>query len=131
MINFPTIILKAIPHNKHRYETCGDYFKKNGKWYILCSKMRIEFVFLVLIHEFVEWFLTQMRGIKEKDITAFDIMFEKERDNGKCKDEEPGDDVRAPYWKEHQFATKIDKLCCEELGLNYNQFEQTVLDLFK
>ncbi len=132
MQNFPEVTLKAIPHKNHRYETCGDYFKKGKKWLIVCSKMRSEYVFLVLIHEFVEWFLTQLRGIKEKDITAFDIKFEEERKHHlHTNEDEPGDDVHSPYFNEHKFATKIEKLCCEELKIDWDEYEETILRLFE
>jgi len=128
---FPEVILKAIPHKNHRYTTCGDYFKKGKTWYILVSKMKAEYVFLVMIHELVEWFLTQRRGVKVKDIDAFDIMFEKEREDGKWNDEEPGDDIRSPYFGEHSFATVIEKMCCEKLRLDWNEYEEAILKLFK
>lgn len=129
---FPEVVFKAIPHKKHRYITCGDYYQKGKKWYIVCSQMKIEFVFLVLIHEFVEWFLTQRRGILEPDIKAFDEMFEKEREAGKwLNDEEPGDDPRAPYFCEHQFATQIEKECAEEMGVDWNEYEDTCIKLFE
>lgn len=127
MNKFPQVILKVIPHNKQRYDSVGDYFKKGNKWFILCSKMKAEFVFLVLIHEFVEWFLCQMRGIKNEDIDKFDMEFEKNRKQG--NEDEPGDDPRAPYFCEHQFASQIEKTCAEELGVDWNEYEDILMKL--
>jgi hypothetical protein len=131
MKHLPEIILKAIDHKKHRYITCGDYYQIGKKWKIITSRMNADMEFLVLIHELVEWYLTQQRGIKEPDIKAFDEKFENERDMGKWKDEEPGDDLRAPYFQEHQFATRIEKQICDELGIDWDKYEKTCLELFE
>jgi hypothetical protein len=129
--HFPAMVLRSIPHKNHRYVTCGDYFKEGKYWQVVTSKTNADMEFLVLIHEMIELYLTQKRGIAEPKIKAFDEMFEKERDSGKWKDEEPGDDRRAPYYNEHQFSTKIEKLCCDELKIDWDKYEETMLRLFK
>ena len=131
MKSFPEVILKTIPHSKQRYRTPGDYFKKNGKWYIVVSKMNPDMEFLIKIHELVELYLTQKRGVSEESITKFDIEFEKDRDKGVWKDEEPGDSPRAPYCREHKFATMIEKLCCQELSVSWEEYEKTCIDIMK
>jgi hypothetical protein len=90
----------------------------------------IRYIMLVLIHELIEYFLCLLRGIKEEDITAFDKMYEKEREQGLHKpDEECGDDKRAPYYKEHQFATKIEMLLSREMGVSWARYSKTIEEL--
>ncbi len=124
--------IKTIPHNQHRYPTVGDYFynfdAEKIKTIIHVSDMKNEsYEFLVSIHEQIEEFLTRLRGISEDSITAFDINFEKNR-----KDEdfsEPGNDPKAPYFKEHQFATIIEKFIALELGVDWNIYDETICRL--
>ena len=142
MKHLPKIFCNAIPHKNQRYDTCGDYYKQYIPDYNLgkivqiqrfvpiqrfdISKTSADYEFLVLIHEMIEWYLTEKRGIKESKITEFDRMFEKERMDGKWTDEEPGDDKRSPYRKEHKFATKIEKMVAKELGVGWDEYENTL-----
>jgi hypothetical protein len=126
------IQLKTIPHSKQRYPTCGDWiFNKDGSLSIVVSRMDpIDYSFLVAVHELIEAWLCQKRGIAEDDVTAFDLQFEREREQGKhSPDEEPGNDRRAPYWREHQFATRIERLIAKELGVNWKIYDDTVTNL--
>jgi hypothetical protein len=35
---------------------------------------------------------------------------------------EPGDDPRAPYYREHQFASGMERLMAAELGIDWQQY---------
>jgi hypothetical protein len=118
MKHLPNIQFKTIPAKKQRYETCGDYYPEKGIWQFRVSNWTPEYEFLVLMHEFTEWFLTQKRGINEKEISKFDIWFNEEGLPG-----EPGDHPKAPYKKEHHFAEKVEKLLAKELGINWKKYE--------
>ena len=125
------IIIETQPYPKMRYPSPGDYFEKDGVEYIQVAELgdwRMELA--VAIHELVEDYICKHRGIKEEDIMAFDLMFEKEREEGKWQDEEPGDDPRACYTKEHQIATAVEKLLCSYLDVDWKEYEQRCLDLF-
>jgi hypothetical protein len=39
---------------------------------------------------------------------------------------EPGDDAKAPYHREHVFATKIERLLAVELGVNWRDYDREV-----
>lgn len=121
MKNLPYIFIESMPHKFQRYETVGDYFNHNDIWHFKISETKADYEFLILIHEMIEWYLTQKRGISEKKITNFDINFK-----GKG---EPGDDKNAPYRKEHQFATKIEKLIAKELKVNWAKYDKTINNL--
>jgi len=95
----------------------GDYYESaDGSWNILASEMKNpRHTDLILTHEFIEVLLIRAAGIPEPVIDAWDAYFEVLRKYGLVdKDAEPGDDPRAPYYKQHQMATKIEKLMCEE-----------------
>jgi hypothetical protein len=77
---------------------------------------------LVLIHELVEVLLTEDRGIKEKDISAFDKEYEANRPEGNV--DEPGDDCEAPYKREHCMATGIERIMASLLGVDWLDYDQ-------
>ena len=115
MKHLPDISIETIKHEKQRYDTAGDYLQYNKYlWCFYISKMdNIDYEFLVLIHELIEWRLTQKRGIKEEDITKFDI---------ESGSDDPGALKNAPYHKEHMFATRIEKLLAKELGVDLDKY---------
>lgn len=121
------ISIRVIPHNKHRYETCGDYYESKGTIHIRVSKMHDNHEFLVAIHELIEWYLIDKKGISIADIDQFDILYEKNRPKGDTS--EPGDDPEAPYYKEHQFATRVERLVADELGVNWDAYDKNVNSL--
>lgn len=123
------IIIKIIPHTKQRYETVGDWkFNKNGNLHINVSDMQNDnYAFLVGLHEMIEAWLCKKRGIKEEDITAFDMNFELNRKKNNI--DEPGDSVKSPYHKEHVFATTIEKMVASILTINWNKYSKTVTNL--
>jgi hypothetical protein len=84
--------------------------------------------YLIMIHELIESLLCMVRGISEEEVTDFDVTFEAERDRGKhTPEDEAGDDPRAPYRKEHAFATAIERLIARELNVDWLEYEQAVL----
>lgn len=118
--------------NQMRYKTAGDYYlvgnKDNGTIFVdICQQKHPHYEFLIAIHELVEQYLTESRGITEQSIMDFDLKFEEERAQG-LHDEhrEPGDDQRAPYRKEHRFAENIERLIAHELGINWSDYEQEI-----
>lgn len=127
------ITIETIPHEKQLYETCGDWrFDADGDLNIKVSELgdwRMEV--LVGVHELVESVLCYNRGVKESDVTDFDIAFEILRDSFPeiIGNTEPGDMVSAPYYNEHQFATKIEKKVAEELGVDWDSYSKTINSL--
>lgn len=122
---------KTIPHNEHRYPTVGDYWETEE-----CIEVRVSQMSdprheqLVLIHELVEIFSMQNRGIRLADSDDFDIIFEKEREEGKhTPEQEPGDDPRCPYRREHRFAENIERQLAHELGVDWHAYNKEVESL--
>jgi hypothetical protein len=126
-MHLPKIVISAIPHKKHRYETCGDYYKKNGELHIRVSKMNSNHEFLVALHELIEWYLIDQKGVTIKEIDAFDMEFEKKRAPG--NEDEPGDDPKSPYYQEHKIATTLEKTMATYLGVDWNKYSEHVNSL--
>ena len=126
------IVIDTIPHKYQNYPTAGDYVTdRNGIVHITVSYMKDwRYGFLVMLHELAEKALTKMHGIPEERITAFDCRFEVERQNGIHKpDDEPGDDKRAPYRKEHRWATRIEKMAAKSLDVDWKDYSRVVNSL--
>lgn len=109
------LTIRTIPHEQQRYDTFGDYHQVFAdKWLFTISDLGDpDTEFCVLIHELVEWYLTQRHGIAEEAITAWDMQYMQDHPG---TDEEPGDDLLAPYHAEHQAAERIEIAVAEELA---------------
>jgi hypothetical protein len=120
------IVAQTIPHAAQNYPTVGDYkTDENGCLTVKVSDMgNRDYEFLVAIHELVEAYLCQKRGITDEEITAFDIEFEAKRRPGDLS--EPGDDREAPYGNEHNTATAVERLMCAALGVSWQDYERAV-----
>jgi hypothetical protein len=122
------ILLETIAHEAQRYPTVGDWVLDGDSIRIMVSKMEPEdYSFLVGLHELVEVWLCKKRGISQESVDAFDIEYEKKRSEG--DESEPGDDPEAPYYREHQFATEIEKMMAAELGVDWEIYNSTVESL--
>lgn len=126
----PLFSISQVPHRKQRYETVGDWIPGRPAQ-IRVSRMKDQrYVFLVALHEMVEYELCKMHGITDREVVAFDVNFEAERRmNLHSVDAEPGDHPKAPYRSEHEFATLIEMMVAQKLGVSWSDYEKTVLSL--
>ncbi len=126
----PIFSVAQIPHRKQRYETVGDWIPGRPAQ-IRVSKMKDQrYVFLVALHEMIEYELCKMHGITDREVVAFDVNFESERRmNLHPLDAEPGDHPKAPYRNEHQFATMVEMMVAQKLGVSWSDYEKTILSL--
>jgi len=125
-------VVQTIPHSQQRYQTCGDWKTHHHK----LSSVRVsrlgneDWEFLIGIHEQIEAWLCTKRGISMEQVDRFDKRFEAERMRGlHAKDDEPGDDPHAPYHREHKFATMIENLVAEQLGVDWQAYEKAIESL--
>jgi len=125
------IVIEFIPHKEQRYETVGDYWHDGDTLNIRVSDMGNDlYNELVAIHELVEELLTRNNGISENEIMEFDIMWDQEVKHNIHHDvDEPGYDVRSPYYNEHFFAESIERLVANKARINWKQYEDTVFAL--
>lgn len=127
------IKIKTIPHSKQRYDTVGDWeWDKNGNLTVSVSDMdNWKYEFLVAFHELAEVMLCKDRGISQESVDEFDISFEKIRQQfpKTIGDQEPGNMSSAPYNKEHAVATQLEYILAQELGVNWNDYDESVNNL--
>lgn len=123
------IIIETIPHKSHRYETVGDYWEDpDGTLQIRVSEMKNEmYNGMVAVHELVEFLLCRANGIKEQDITDFDMWFESKRKRGNT--DEPGFHPIAPYVKEHTIATAVELMMCSGANISWSRYDKKVNSL--
>lgn len=110
------IQIKSIPHKEQRYETTGDYYVDKDKTLniTISKQQKQQYEYLIAIHELIELTLVIFRGISIKSIDEFDQKFVGEG--------EPGDSTNAPYYAEHQIATKVEKMICKELNIPWEEY---------
>ena len=112
------ITISTVPQEQQRYDTAGDYFTDEP----LHVTIRVSdlknprYEFLIALHEMVEMFLCHNRGIGEDMVDKFDFAF---KGAG-----EPGDDPNSPYFREHQFATVIERMMAHELGVDWQSYNK-------
>ena len=132
----------TIVHHAQRYETSGDWQTVGGNDFkVTVSELgdwRMEA--LIGLHELIEAVLCKNAGISQESVDEFDKEFEHARDSysgthPNCftfrgtlenDDAEPGDNVAAPYYKQHQLATGIERILAAELGVDWNDYEAAV-----
>lgn len=114
------IIIESVPYDRMRYSTCGDYWTDaDGTRHIVVAKLGNEQMEVaVALHELVEMFATESGGISEADILSFDTTHPELDD--------PGRDPRAPYHRDHVFAEAVERLFCERIGLNWDDYGAAV-----
>jgi hypothetical protein len=148
------IRVRFVPHAQQRYPTVGDWETKpvlahdgspvdlvvtvsdTGNW---------RFNALVAVHELVEALLCASAGIPQEDLDAFDIAFEAARETHEpirqnCEtrelftfrgavvdaDAEPGDHPDAPYQRQHNFATAVERMMCAAMGIRWADYENAI-----
>ena len=120
------IVIETIDHSKQRYPTVGDWqIDKAGNLHIAVSRMSDRrYEFLIGMHEVIEAYLAIYAGVSPDAVDRFDKAYEAKRKPG--DDSEPGDDPRAPYHREHVFASKVERLLAQELGVNSSVYDREV-----
>jgi len=126
----PLFTISQVPHKRQRYETVGDWIPGSPAE-IRVSKMKDQrYVFLVALHEMIEYELCKMHGVTDREVVAFDVNFEAERSISlHPNDAEPGDHPKAPYRNEHEFATMVEMTVAKKMGVSWSDYEKTVLAL--
>lgn len=126
------IEIKTIPDKDQRYNTIGDYqTTESGKQLFTISDMdNWKHEFLIALHELVESALCKEKGIPDEAIDAFDMNYEVNRAKTDTSSE-PGDSPDAPYHEEHIFATNLEKMMAEKLGVDWEVYSQACAELNK
>jgi len=114
------ITLKNIDPVAMRYATTGDW-----EWlpnsHLKCSVADYgneDGAFLVNLHELVEAWLCNKAGIREDEVSKFDVT--------NCDLKEPGDSPEAPYYHQHLAATQIERIACQAAGIDWEEHNNWV-----
>lgn len=114
----------TIPHNEQRYNTIGDWQRQGDDALITVSDMNSAlYEFLVGIHELIEMYLCEQSGISDEEVTTFDEMILETMPD---YEGEPGSIIGAPYYRQHLIATIIERLLADELGIDWNDYDEAV-----
>jgi hypothetical protein len=127
-------LIETIPHERQQYDTVGDWFwePEFGRIRVLVSDLgdwRMNFC--CGVHELIEAALCVRAGITQEDVCRFDELYEQKRQSVlhgietpdadlvmletfmcSCipsEDSEPGEDLHAPYRREHAVADFIER----------------------
>lgn len=130
------VFIDVIPHHLQRYDTVGDWKFVRDSLFITVSEMgdwKKEMV--VAHHELTEALICKSDGITEKRVNDYDMGFEARRALADHQDftatcgcyheplDEPGDDPHAPYYRQHQVATGMERILVNELELSWGEYE--------
>lgn len=127
------ILIETIPHRSQRYGTCGDWRWVQSTTSSLGNHLLIRvsslgdwrYEALVAMHELIEALLCQERGIAEPEVDQFDLHWVPEAGGP----DEPGDDIEAPYYREHQYATAVERALAVELRVYWQLYERAIAAL--
>jgi hypothetical protein len=109
------IDISTLPHFLQKYDTMGNWYEDRGMWVIEVDEMEDwKKEFLVALHEQIEMALCKARGISEESVSEFDLAHP--------DSPEPGEEMDAPYRKEHLFAEAIERLVANELGVTWGAY---------
>ena len=120
------IQIETVAHAQQRYETTGDWWWDPDD----TLQMRVSALtdwrhsVLIAVHELVEALLCKAHGVSTEAVDAWDLGPGHELD-------EPGDDPRAPYHREHEFAGCMERLLAHELGIDWNDYEDALDALYE
>ena len=114
------VTIETIPHADQRYPTAGDwFFEGSGDLVIRVSDMgNWKYEALVAFHELAEVLLCKSRGVVTAQADAFDMAFTGEG--------EPGDDPSCPYRREHFFATNVERLLADQIGVDWQEYDSAI-----
>jgi hypothetical protein len=125
-----TIVIRSIPHDMQRYPTVGDWTISGGSIDIRVSILgNWKYESLIAVHELCEALMCMTYGITQDAVDEFDMEFEKNRKPG--DDSEPGDNPKAPYYRQHVMATNIERIMATELGVHWQEYESSLTSLFR
>jgi hypothetical protein len=101
------ITIVFIPEDEMRYRTDGDWqFGSDGSLEIrVNSTLPEDEQWAVTLHKLAEALLCRQRGITQEVVDAWNLEWEQWERVG-----EPGENRRAPYHREHMFASALETL---------------------
>src|ERR1017187_469402 len=115
------INVNVIPHIEQRYDTVGDWEFWEAPKYRHGLTVRVSQSgheatnILVAIHEIIEAYLCKANAVSGGQVDAWD------KDHLDSPD--PGSIPGCPYYREHMFATMIERAMAAELNIDWDEHE--------
>jgi len=112
--------ISTLQHNLQRYNTVGDWRFDATELHIAVSECKgcADYENLVAVHELIEALLCQARGITGDMVDTWD------KDHIDHPD--PGSIPGCPYFREHMFATMVERAMAAELDVNWDKYEEAL-----
>lgn len=142
------IIIEFVDHKDQRYDTCGDWqeirpprppkdayegqLAPPPHYKISVSRTHNwRSSVAVAVHELVEMVLCIDACISQAQVDTFDFDWEQRQNDPRVLPlyDEPGDDPHAPYYKQHQIATTVERILIEAFGLTWHKHNAILDDL--
>jgi hypothetical protein len=115
-------ILETVDKKDIRNEDVGDWIPTAYGGYIKGVDLGdADMNFVLLVHELVEFYLCMKNGVTDEQVTAFDASF-----LASGKPGEAGNDPDAPYAPFHDFATVVEHLIANKLGIPWETYDQLI-----
>ncbi len=125
------ITIKIIPREAHRPEVdgCDWYYDEAGDLQIRISPMSCEaYEHALILHELFEALACRHDGVTQKQVDDFDLAYDKAHPNE--PDLGAGDDPEAPYHKQHNLATVVDRLFISSCGLKWADYDSELASIW-
>jgi len=102
------VLIKVVPHQEYQYPTLvRRYEVGTGRWVIeVCELEDVRYEFLVIVHELIEWFLSQLKEVERGGIEA---------NSG-------GSNVKVNHYWEHVFATLVERMVALQLDVDWKEY---------
>ena len=119
--HLPDINYKTIPQKEMRYRDAGDWWDSRKGWEIRVPElMRMDYEFLVFIHEAVERYMVHKMGLS---VSYVDKWIE---ENLKDDYKQGAMTKGSPHRACHIFATKIEMQIAKHLGISRKKYDKDV-----
>ena len=110
-----------------RLNYVGDWIEQNGALYVKVGNMNsVASELAVALHELVEALLCVRDGVPEWDVSEYDRKWNEREAAGEKLAEEPGNEMDAPYHKQHESALFVERAVCSAFGLPWSQHEENI-----
>jgi hypothetical protein len=123
------INIKIIPESEMRAEVNGAdwFFDDKGDLQVRVSPMSDwRYEILLQFHEAIEAVICHKNGVKQADVDTFDLEYDKTH----TFDDDAGDDPKAPYRLEHNYATAIERVMACALGVEWGPYEKELRESY-
>lgn len=116
------IVLTKRHKEMRNYPEVCDWYDAGRKIITVAEELGSDTGLAVAIHEMVEQYLCERDGIKEEDVSRYDR---------ESKENEPGDNKKAPYHKQHSMALGVEYKIVKALGMSWEKHCKNIDRLFK